>query len=121
MCQHNGGNLFQLEPDLLIEQGKRQWVLDTKWKRLDETDRDKKYQLSQADFYQLFAYGQRYLGGEGDMALIYPAWRRFTGPLPVFEFDRQLRLHVLPFDLDNDILLHPDGPYLPIHFDAQGI
>lgn len=121
LCQHNGGRLFQLEPDLLIEQGKRQWVLDTKWKRLDETDRDKKYQLSQADFYQLFAYGQRYLGGEGDMALIYPAWRRFTEPLPVFEFDPQLRLHVLPFDLDNDTLVHPEGQYLPIHFDAQGI
>ena len=110
--------MFRLEPDLLIEQGQRQWVLDTKWKRLDGTDRDKKYQLSQADFYQLFAYGQRYLGGAGDMALIYPAWHRFTEQLPVFEFDQQLRLHVLPFDLDNDTLLHPDGLHLPIHFDA---
>ncbi len=115
LCQHDGRNMFQLEPDLLIEQGAHKWVLDTKWKRLDESDRQNKYGLSQADFYQLFAYGQRYLAGAGEMVLIYPAWRRFTKPLPMFEFDARLRLHVLPFDLDKDTLLRPDGVQLPVH------
>lgn len=114
LCRHDGQNMFQLKPDLLITQGTRQWVLDTKWKRLDESDRQNKYGLSQADFYQLFAYGQRYLGGEGDMALIYPAWRGFTKPLPVFEFDERLRLHVLPFDLEDDELLLPEAGVLPL-------
>ncbi len=114
LCRHDGRNMFQLEPDLLIEQGTHKWVLDTKWKRLDESDRQNKYDLSQADFYQLFAYGQRYLGGVGEMALIYPAWRGFTKPLPVFEFDDRLKLHVLPFDLDADELLCPDSLQLPL-------
>lgn len=114
LCQHDGRNMFQLEPDLLIEQGAHKWVLDTKWKRLDESDRQNKYGLSQADFYQLFAYGQRYLGGEGDMALIYPKWKKFSNPLLPFDFDEKLRLHVLPFDLDGDTLLRPDGVQLPI-------
>ncbi len=114
LCQHNGGNLFQLQPDLLIEQDAQTWVLDTKWKRLDESDRQNKYGLSQADFYQLFAYGQRYQGGKGDMALIYPAWRGFTQPLPVFDFGQGLRLFVLPFDLDGDVLLCPDQEPLPL-------
>lgn len=114
LCTHAGDSMFQLQPDLLIEQGKRKWVLDTKWKRLDETDRQNKYGLSQADLYQLFAYGQRYQGGEGDMALIYPVWRGFTSPLPVFEFDVRLRLYVLPFDLDDDQLLCPANVHLPL-------
>ena len=121
LCTHKGQTMFQLKPDLLLEQGDKTWVLDTKWKRLDAGDRQNKYGLSQADFYQLFAYGQRYLQGQGDMALIFPAWGVFKQPLPVFTFDKHLRLHVLPFDLDNDTLQCPEGPYLPIHFDAQGI
>ncbi|MDC7698331.1 McrC family protein [Vogesella indigofera] len=123
LCRHDGQPMFQLQPDMLVEQGTHKWVLDTKWKRLDETDRQKrlgetdrqnKYGLSQTDFYQLFAYGQRYMGGAGDMALIYPAWRGLTKPLPVFEFDDQLRLFVLPFDLDADELLCPDSVPLPL-------
>lgn len=114
MCTHAKEAMFQLKPDMLIEQGKRKWVLDAKWKRLNENDRQNKYDLSQADFYQLFAYGQRYQDGEGDMVLIYPAWRGFTKPLPVFEFDDRLKLHVLPFDLDHDELLCPDSLHLPL-------
>lgn len=114
LCTHDGDAMFRLEPDLLIEKGTQKWVLDTKWKRLDESNRQNKYDLSQADFYQLFAYGQRYLGGKGDMALIYPAWRGFTRPLPVFDFGQNLRLFVLPFDLDGDELLRPDREPLPL-------
>ena len=105
--------MFRLEPDLLIEQGSMRWVLDTKWKRLDSSDRDGKYGLSQADFYQLFAYGQRYLGGKGELALIYPAHRKFTRPLPPFDFGSGLHLHVVPFDLERDELLLPVGCGFP--------
>ena len=107
LCQHNGSAMFRLEPDLLLEQGQQAWVLDTKWKRLDAADRQNKYGLSQADFYQLFAYGQKYLAGRGEMALIYPCTAQFSEPLPPFYFSPELRLWVLPFDLDNDeILIH---------------
>ncbi len=108
LCQHNGSAIFRLEPDLLLEQGQQAWVLDTKWKRLDAADRQNKYGLSQADFYQLFAYGQKYLAGRGEMALIYPCTAQFSEPLPPFDFNSELRLWVLPFDLDKDVLWAAD-------------
>lgn len=115
LCRHDGGNIFQLKPDLLIRQGERQWVLDTKWKRLDSQSRSKNYDLSQTDFYQLFAYGQKYLNGVGDLVLIYPQRASFMQPLPVFEFSDQLRLWVLPFDLDGCRLIGTERAELPLH------
>jgi 5-methylcytosine-specific restriction enzyme subunit McrC len=105
LCVHEGMAMFRLEPDLLLEYGQEAWVLDTKWKRLKGDDRVNKYGLSQADFYQLFSYGHRYLGGAGELALIYPRTSQFSQPLPVFEFSPELKLWVLPFDLDEDELL----------------
>ncbi|MCF5672055.1 restriction endonuclease, partial [Pseudomonas syringae] len=99
LCTHHGKKVFQLRPDLMITQGEKSWVLDTKWKRLDSGLGSKNYGLSQADFYQLFAYGQKYLGGEGDLVLIYPKRASFQEALPVFEFSEGLRLWVVPFDL----------------------
>lgn len=100
LCEHKGRKAFQLRPDLMITQGAKSWVLDTKWKRLDSIAGGKNYGLSQSDFYQLFAYGQKYLGGQGDMVLIYPRRAAFQEALPVFEFSVGLRLWVVPFDLD---------------------
>ncbi|MEE2000030.1 McrC family protein [Alkalimonas sp. MEB108] len=102
LCTHQGKSFFQLKPDLQLKLGDERWILDTKWKLLDASDRENKYGLSQQDFYQLFAYGQYYLGGAGTLVLIYPAWQRFTASseLGEFYFNDQLRLLVLPFDLE---------------------
>lgn len=108
LCQHAGSDMFRLQPDLLVEKGAQTWVLDTKWKTLDGGDRANKYGLSQGDFYQLFAYGNKYLGSKGELALIYPRTRRFDRPLPSFDFSPALRLWALPFDLDADTLLVDD-------------
>jgi 5-methylcytosine-specific restriction enzyme subunit McrC len=97
----------------LVRCGKQAWVLDTKWKLLDEANREGKFGLSQADFYQLYAYGQ-YLGGVGEMALIYPRFSRFSQPMVPFKFSEELRLHVLPFDLDRDVLLGGAALGLPM-------
>ena len=108
LCEHNHGRMFRLEPDLLVRQGSQCWVLDTKWKRLNAADRDKKYGLSQSDFYQLFAYGQKYLQGHGELVLIYPRREAFQQALPPFDFGGGLRLWVLPFDMDAERLLDSD-------------
>lgn len=88
-------------------------MLDTKWKLLDalKANGSEKYGLSQADFYQLHAYGQSYLDGQGDVVLIYPKTATFDQPLPVFEFPKidGLRLWVLPFCLRSRRLLLPEG------------
>lgn len=118
LCRQETHSLFQLRPDLLLRQGERAWVLDAKWKRIDAADRQRKYGLSEADFYQLFVYGQTYLGGKGEMALIYPRWSRFTAPLAPFEMSDTLRLWVLPFDLaapPHGQLLHHNLTQLPLH------
>jgi len=115
LCTHDGKPIFQLKPDLLVEAGPKRWILDAKWKRLDSADRDNKYGLSQSDFYQLHAYGMKYLQGRGNMALVYPRTTLFSEPLVPFHFDENLMLSVLPFDLDEDQLLGSDLISLPRH------
>ena len=55
-------------------------VLDTKLKVLDQnkSNGSDKYGLSQADFYQMFAYGQNYLAGKGNVFLLSPQTEKFT-------------------------------------------
>ena len=106
LIRHREQNWFRLRPDLLIREGGRDaLVLDTKWKLLDslKANGTDKYGLSQGDFYQLQAYGQSYLDGQGDVVLIYPKTAAFDQPLPVFEFPKSegLRLWVLPFCLES--------------------
>lgn len=112
LVRHLGQEWFRLKPDLLVQESTaNRLVLDTKWKLLDArkvTGTDK-YGLDQADFYQLHAYGQSYLNGQGDLVLIYPKTEDFAQPLPVFEFPKSngLRLWVLPFCLRQRVLVLP--------------
>lgn len=102
LCRHLDENWFLLKPDFLVQRGMTKWVLDTKWKRLDASlanSRDK-YGLNQADFYQLFAYGQHYLDGKGDLFLVFPMTTKFKKALPMFRLADDLRLWVIPFDLE---------------------
>jgi len=116
LCTHLGQPWFQLKPDFLLKQDPNRWVLDTKWKRLDaaQSDGGGKYGISQADFYQLFAYGKHYLDGRGDLFLIYPMTADFREPLPEFRFDANLRLWVIPFDLERGALVGSTGTSLPL-------
>lgn len=102
LCEHEGRGFFQLRPDFLLTHGDRRWVLDAKWKRLDESDRVGRYGLSQGDFYQLFAYGSKALPSgqvERELVLVYPASATFKAALPVFSFDDNMTMWVLPFDM----------------------
>lgn len=102
LCEHEGQGFFQLRPDLVLEQDDRRIILDTKWKRLDSAARDKKYGIAQSDFYQLFAYGHKYVDtGQPHMelVLIYPKTADFAVPLPPFSFGPEMTLWVLPFEL----------------------
>lgn len=117
---HDGDKMFRLEPDLLLESDTEKWVLDTKWKKLDATDRGNKYKLSQDDFYQLFAYGKKYLAGQeqSELVLIYPATTLFCKSLPVFDLGEGMKLWVLPFDLNDQNLIDSEKSSLPIRFAA---
>lgn len=124
LVRHREQNWFRLKPDLLIrEAGRDALVLDTKWKLLDglKASPTDKYGLSRGDFYQLQAYGQSYLDGQGDVVLIYPKTAAFDQPLPVFEFPKSegLRLWVLPFCLSSRRLVVPrDAPFAEAFADS---
>lgn len=63
--------LFQTRPDILIKQGPAiKWVVDTKWKRLVSEHVDPKRGVSQADIYQMIAYGNIY--DCQNLMLLYP-------------------------------------------------
>lgn len=75
-------------------------ICDVKWKMID-TEKVTLDQ-SEADLYQMLAYGVNYQEGTGDMLLIYPSHSGFTQALPhpyVFSHQKEnpLRLWVVPF------------------------
>jgi 5-methylcytosine-specific restriction enzyme subunit McrC len=75
---------FQLKPDIVFYQNDSpKIILDAKWKLLN--DKEKKFDISQADLYQLFAYGKKY--GCNNLYLIYPKNENFTKPL-IFKYDK---------------------------------
>lgn len=62
---------FMTRPDIIIRQGtQRLLIIDTKWKRLAPAIDDPKQGVSQADVYQMMAYGRIY--GCSELMLLYP-------------------------------------------------
>ncbi|MCU7964232.1 McrC family protein [Shewanella sp. SW32] len=106
LTHHKGEGWFRLKPDIVVyDKSRVVTVMDTKWKLLDASlgCTKYKYNLSQSDMYQLFAYGEKYLQGQGSLYLIYPKHAGFTTSLEHFEFKSGLTLHVVPYDLETDI------------------
>lgn len=103
-------NWFALEPDLAIYKGNEcQIILDTKWKLInqckDKANSRDKYGISQADLYQMHAYGNKYLDQKGQLILIYPKHQKLIDHLPVFHYSDALSLYALPFDVETGILI----------------
>lgn len=99
LCTLNDDGWFQMRPDIIVTSRSQKWIVDAKWKRLG-ADRGRNYDLNQADFYQMFACGQKYLDGTGDMFLVYPNVNDFPNLPAAFRLSNDLRLHVIPFDLE---------------------
>ncbi len=90
-------DVFQMRPDICLKSGNSvRYILDAKWKRIDERSADKKRAIIQSDMYQLFAYATHYHCSR--VALIYPATSEFSAPLS-FQFNYEnYELLCLPFD-----------------------
>ena len=91
-----GRSAFTMKPDMNLKWGNERFILDVKWKRINENDNGPKHGISQADVYQLFAYGKKY--GCRHVALVYPKTNRFQEPLR-YTFDEELALSCFPFDV----------------------
>lgn len=101
LAEIDGKPAFEMKPDITLmprdkAKGEATFILDTKWKRINENDNDSKHGISQADVYQLFAYGKKY--GCRHVALVYPKTDRFQEPL-WYTFDEELALSCFPFDV----------------------
>jgi 5-methylcytosine-specific restriction enzyme subunit McrC len=120
LAEHNGELWFLMKPDFLVFEGKQKsCVLDTKWKIVDSSAIGDKYGISQADMYQLFAYGHKCIDGQGSLFLVYPKSKAFEHPLKPFILGKNLKLWVIPFCLDSDRLVpgewSNEAPYLGNH------
>lgn len=110
VSNHKNKNKFSLKPDIVAtnEDNHEQIIFDTKWKLLDETMENKNYNISQADMYQLYAYGKKYdlkngFSTEPKLVLLYPSNPNFQKPLDDFIYEGELVLSVLPFNLKNSL------------------
>jgi len=122
LVTHRDEQWFKLKPDLLVrDRHNTHIVLDTKWKLLDaaKDNAREKYQLSQSDFYQLYAYGHHYLEGQGAIVLIYPKTDAFLLPLKTFDFPKNAGMHlwVLPFCISTSTLILPETGQLDTFFE----
>jgi 5-methylcytosine-specific restriction enzyme subunit McrC len=116
--KHNGRSMFQLRPDIVVENNKNNFnyncvIIDTKWKAIDSQKPNSTYLIDIKDMYQLYAYGQKYKHGQtGELGyevipklvLLYPYSEKFTTALPEFIYEEikekfGLKLMVVPFDL----------------------
>jgi 5-methylcytosine-specific restriction enzyme subunit McrC len=74
----DGRRLFMTKPDILVmSNGASELLIDTKWKRLRTLSDDPKQGVSQADVYQMMAYGRVYQCGE--LLLLYPHHAGLSG------------------------------------------
>lgn len=109
VSKHLESGKFRLKPDIYAESSNEREhsiVIDTKWKAIDENQPNKNYLISQADMYQLYAYGRKYSQGgtEPRLYLIYPKSDQFTKELASFSYEEtdgkfHLNLKAIPFDL----------------------
>ena len=98
ILQHSGKHLveepksFKLRPDIFL---KGKFIADTKWKIVSSRD-----DISQADLYQLYAYGKKH---ECDkLHLIYPKIDDIRQKTMKFRYEDEMWLEILYFDLEKD-------------------
>lgn len=96
---------FQMKPDISLmgSNNKVKFILDAKWKRLNEGGSGSKHGISQADMYQLYSYGAQY--GCKKVALIYPRTDNFKEHHLEYKFgpdfnDARLKLFCFPFNVE---------------------
>ena len=84
---------FRLKPDMFLES--KLFIADTKWKIVKSRD-----DISQADLYQLYAYGKKYECGR--LYLVYPRISGIDQKAMKFKYESNMWLNVLYFDLEKD-------------------
>ena len=84
---------FKLRPDIFLES---KFIADTKWKIISSKD-----DISQADLYQLYAYGKKH-PCDGKLYIIYPKIEGIKQEFMKFGYDNKMWLEILYFYLEKD-------------------
>ncbi|WP_242292275.1 McrC family protein [Bacillus cereus group sp. BfR-BA-01441] len=71
--EHNGNDIFQLKPDIVVGTGNTQIIIDTKWKTLTNGNRSG---VKREDLFQMYAYLTRYERAKTAI-LLYPKQLEF--------------------------------------------
>lgn len=71
--EHNGNDIFQLKPDIVVDKGNTQIIIDTKWKTLTNGNRSG---VKREDLFQMYAYLTRYERAKTAI-LLYPKQLEF--------------------------------------------
>ncbi len=91
-------NRFLLRPDVLLENGNKKIIIDTKWKKLNP--HDKNNSISQADMYQMYAYHTRFPEVQ-EVVLLYPFYEEVKELKEIVYsiVDMGVKIHIAFFDL----------------------
>ena len=93
-----------MKPDLVVfKEDEPSLIVDTKWKMINAYNERGNYGISQADMYQLYAYGKKYqinTNKTPHLVLLYPENENFRKPLANFNYEGDLILDVIPFSFD---------------------
>lgn len=106
LLRKSGKPKFQLKPDIGVFDGKDLvGLIDTKWKRLDPQKTH--FGVSQADMYQMYAYGKEY--SSPLTILLYPRWGSLTKKIaeylhPAHEGSPERKIEVVTLSVS-----HADG------------
>lgn len=91
---------FKLKPDIILESPEdgKTYILDTKWKLVNNTESSSKKNISISDLYQLYAYGKKH-ADTTCLALVYPGHENFQEPSNQMNYEENMPLKFIPFDL----------------------
>jgi 5-methylcytosine-specific restriction enzyme subunit McrC len=106
---HKGIGKFRLKPDVVTSslENSKKIVIDTKWKLINQFEERSNYKIKQSDMYQLYAYGKKYTDETSPLLiLLYPKNDNFTHKIEPFNYEGNLKLFVVPFDLCGDERYH---------------
>jgi 5-methylcytosine-specific restriction enzyme subunit McrC len=97
-------NIFKIKPDMVIRLDNLLYILDTKWKIINESDIQNNFNISQGDIYQVFTYGNIYRLKENKgikLFLIYPKNENFEKPIKIY-IQEDVYLEVVPYDIEKE-------------------
>lgn len=98
---------FKIQPDYIasLKEGDKKFILDAKWKGVDKTLKRERYNIAQADLYQIFAYNQIYQRENNDcdvsdkVFLIYPKSINFDEEITL-KFNAEIKTTCICYPID---------------------